>query len=101
MTATIQRPFQVSRESGAVLVTVDGDLDVPTSIRLGAVLGDLIDGQGNLAVAVDLHRVEHVDQRALGVFAAAARLASIRGGSLTVTGMPPRSPHVDAQGDTD
>ncbi len=101
MTAVIQRPFRVSRESGAVLVTVEGNLDVPTSIRLGAALGDLIDGQGNLAVAVDLHRVDQVDQRALGVFAAAARLASVRGGSLTVTGMPPRSPHVDARGDTD
>jgi anti-anti-sigma regulatory factor len=98
MTPSSQRPFRVSRESGAVVVTVDGDLDLPRSIRLGATLGDLIDGQGNLAVGVDLRRVPHVDPRALGVFAAAARLASIRGGSLTVTGMPPRSPHVDAEG---
>lgn len=93
----IRHPLRVSRESGAVTVTVEGDLDLPTSIRLGAALGDLIDGQGNLAVAVDLHLVKHVDQRALGVFAAAARLASIRGGSLTVTGLPAWSPHVYAE----
>lgn len=91
MGASSGEPFRVSRGSDGVLVTVDCDLDLASSIRLGATLGDLIDGQGNLAVAVDLHRVAHVDQRALGVFATAARLASCRGGSLTVTGMPSRS----------
>lgn len=101
MIATNQRPFRVTRDSGTVLVSVDGDLDVPASIRLGAMLGDLIEGQGNLTVGVDLHRVDHVDQRALGVFAAAAQLASLHGGSLTVTGMPRRSPDLDAAGDTD
>jgi anti-anti-sigma factor len=90
MTSAIERPFRVSREMGAVVVAVDGDLDLSTSTRLGATLGDLIEDQGNLAVAVDLRHVDHVDPRALGVFAAVARLASSRGGSLSVTGMPAR-----------
>ncbi len=101
MISATERPLRVSRDFGAVVVAIDGDLDVPASIRLGAALGDLIEGQGNLAVTVDLHRVGNIDPRALGVFAAAARLASVRGGSLNVMGMPPRPPHVVADGGTD
>ncbi len=100
MVSANERPFRVRRESGSVVVTVYGNIDLPTSIRLGATLGDLIEGQGNLAVAVDLHHVGYVESRALGVFAAAARLATIHGGSLTVTGMPPRSSHIETRGVT-
>lgn len=90
MASTAPPAIQVTRSLGSVLVSVRGDLDLPTSIRLGAALGDLIDGQGNLSVGVDLGRVGFVDPRALGIFAAAAKLAAHRGGTLTVSGLPNR-----------
>lgn len=90
--------IQVTRTLGSVLVSVRGYLDLPASIRLGTTLGDLIDDQGNLAVGVDLHQVTGVDPRALGIFAAAAKLATHRGGALTVVGLPARTPAVDAVG---
>jgi anti-anti-sigma factor len=80
--------FTVARRPGGVIVTVHGDLGLAGSIRIGAVLGDLIDGQGNLAVAVDLRQVTSVDSSALGVFTVAARLASRRGGQFSVVGPP-------------
>jgi len=44
----------VGRSQGTVVVTVAGDLDGAALARLEDVLADLIDGQGNLTVAVDL-----------------------------------------------
>ncbi len=77
--------FHIARELGAVVVTVRGYLDLARSIRLGVVLGDLIDGQGNLTVGVDLRDVASFDPAGLGVFAVAAKLAGHHGGELTLT----------------
>jgi anti-anti-sigma factor len=89
MTPAADHSLAVTREHGAVVVTVHGEIDLARSVALGAVLGDLIDGQGNLSVVVDLAEVTRVDPAGLGVFAAAAKLARRRGGLLTVTGVPP------------
>lgn len=80
--------FDVTRGRGGVVVTVHGELGPVGAIRLGAILGDLIEGQGNLAVGVDLRQVTGGDTAALGVVAVAARLASRRGGELSVAGAP-------------
>lgn len=88
MASGVDRPITVARELGTVVVTVHGDFDLACSSRVGAVLGDLIDGQGNLNVSVDLSRVTSVDPAALGVFAAGAKLGRHRGATLAVGGLP-------------
>lgn len=76
--------FEIRRDAGAVALVVRGRLDVANATRLGAVLGDLIESQGNLHVLVDLDQATSVDPAGLGVFGAAARVAARRGGLLTV-----------------
>jgi anti-anti-sigma factor len=86
MSTSCDFSFHVSRDLSAVVVTVSGDLDVFGCVRLGAVLGDLIDGQGNMNVVVDLSHTSSVDPAGLGVFGAAAKLARHHGGQLSFTG---------------
>ena len=69
-------------------MTTHGDLDVAGARPLGSVLADIIDGQGNLAVVVDLHDATAIDASGLTVFATAAALASRRGASLTLSNPP-------------
>lgn len=86
MTETGDFSIHVSRDLGAVIVTVLGDLDVPGAERLGAELADLIAGQGNMTVVVDLRHTVSIDPAGLGVFADAAELVERRGGHLTFSG---------------
>ena len=91
MTSSDNPSFHIARHGGGVVLTVGGTLDLAGSIRLGAALGDLIDGQGNLSVGVDLRRVMRFDPAGLGVFTVAEQLARRRGGTLTVTAPLPLS----------
>lgn len=79
--------IKVTREPTGILVSVRGELDLASSIRLGAVLGDLIDGQGNLAIDIDLRQVTTVDPAALGVIEVANGLVGRRGGKVAVKGL--------------
>ncbi len=81
--------FQIARQEGGVVLTVRGDLDLAGSIRLGAVLGDLIEDQGNLRVGVDLRDVTSFDPAGLSVFTVADELARRRGGAFTLTAPAP------------
>ncbi|MGH9156921.1 MAG: STAS domain-containing protein [Acidimicrobiales bacterium] len=74
----------ISRALGTVVVTVHGDLDVPGAGHLSSVLADLIDGQGNLAVMIDLHDASAVDASGVSVLASAAERARRRGGNLSL-----------------
>jgi anti-anti-sigma regulatory factor len=69
-------------------VTVHGELDRPRATQLGHVLADLIDGQGHLAVVVDLHDATATDPDRLTVLAEAAARTRLRGGAVSLT-MPP------------
>ena len=69
----------VRRALGAVVVTVDGELDATGCNTLEEVLTDLIDGQGNVTVAVDLGSAI-LEPEALIVFITAARRARRHGG---------------------
>lgn len=101
MISPVDPPVSVAREQGVVVVTVHGAFDLARASRLGAVLGDLIDGQGNMNVSVDLSRATVVDPAALGVLAAGDRLARHHGATLTVTGRPPgHSPRLRAPATT-
>lgn len=83
--------FRIARQGRGVILTVEGTLDLAGSTRLGAVLGDLIDGQGNLSVGIDLRRVMRFDPAGLAVLTVADELARCRGGTLTVTAPLPLS----------
>jgi anti-anti-sigma regulatory factor len=85
MTSSDKPSFRITRQGGGVVLTVGGTLDLAGSIRLGAALGDLIDGQGNLSLGVDLLGVRRFDPAGLGVFTVADQLARRRGGTLSVT----------------
>lgn len=86
MTKSQDCSIHVSRDLGAVIVTVLGALYDHGAAWLGAELSDLIDGQGNLTVVVDLRHTTRVDPAGLGVFAAASDLAERHGGQLTLSG---------------
>lgn len=76
----------VGRFQGTVTVTLHGDLALTASTGLGKVLGDLIDGQGNLAVAVDLRDVGRIDAAGVDVLARAGEKIAARGGELRLGG---------------
>lgn len=72
----------IGRQLGTVVVTVHGDLDVGRAGHLGNILADIIDGQGNLSVVVDLHDATTSDPDSLLVFTEAAERARRRGGTV-------------------
>jgi anti-anti-sigma factor len=71
-----------------VVVTVDGELIPSECERLQNVLTDLIDGQGNRTVVVDLGKAV-VEPEALAVFVDAARQARRRGTRFVLNEPPP------------
>lgn len=76
----------VGRYMGTVIVTLHGELHLRASVYLAGVLRDLIDGQGNLAVVVDLADVDGIDRSGLDVLASAADRTAGRGGVLRLGG---------------
>lgn len=80
----------IGRYQRTVVVTVHGELDHPGAAHLGHVLADLIDGQGNLSLLVDLHdaTATAADVKWLSVFAEAAERARRRGATITLSKPP-------------
>ncbi len=74
----------IGRSLGTVVVTLVGPVDTPAATRLAATLSDLIDGQGNLAIAVDLSDVRRVGPSGLQVLSDAAFDLERRGGRLSL-----------------
>lgn len=74
----------IGRALGTVVVSVHGILEGDGAERLGDVLRDLIQYQGNLAVVVDLSGVARLQPTAATVFLNAAVWAEERGGSFRV-----------------
>jgi anti-anti-sigma regulatory factor len=72
----------VARSAGTVVVTVRGELDAAKSRHLGVILADLIDGQGNLSILVDLHHARATDPDCLWMLTEAAERAHRRGGTM-------------------
>src|SRR5437763_877240 len=62
----------IGRFLGTVVVTLRGTLDTLAATRLAATLQDLIEGQGNLAIALDLRGLRQVAPSGLRVLSAAA-----------------------------
>lgn len=70
----------VGRYQGTVVVTVHGELDPPKVSHLRLLLSDLIDGQGNVSVVVDLQHATTADgdPERLAIFAEEAKRAHRR-----------------------
>lgn len=73
----------ISRAMGMVVVTAHGRLGASEAVLLQTVLGDLIEGQGNLKVVLDAHDVSGLSPSSLDVLVAATDAASQIGGELT------------------
>jgi anti-anti-sigma factor len=74
----------IGRSLGTVVVTLEGPVDTPAAARLAATLSDLIEGQGNLAIAVELSAVTRVGASGLRVLSDAAFDLERRGGRLSL-----------------
>lgn len=78
------RPVAIGRTQGTVVVTLEGVLDGSGTAWLKGVLADLIEGQGNKSVAVNLAGVWEIHPTVLRLFAAISAQATIRGGHFAV-----------------
>jgi anti-anti-sigma regulatory factor len=77
----------VSRAMGSVVVGVDGVLDAAGADLLELVLTDLIDGQGNASVAVDLAGA-CVEPEAVSVLLDVAHQAEVHGARFVLRDAP-------------
>ena len=75
-----------SRALGRVVVHVHGMLDSNAAPTLENGLADIIDGQGNRQVVLDLRRMTGVDAAGLSVMADALRRMDDYGGELLLSG---------------
>ena len=75
-----------SRALGKVIVHVHGALDANTSLSLKERLVDIIDGQGNRQVVLDLRQMTSVDADGLFVLADALKHLDDSGGELLLSG---------------
>ncbi|MEA2827733.1 MAG: hypothetical protein QOG43_2172 [Actinomycetota bacterium] len=80
------RPLVIGRFMGTVVVTLHGDVDVAAAAGLARVLHDLVDGQGNLDIAINLGDVHRIDDSGLQALAASATTLLARGGELRMGG---------------
>jgi anti-anti-sigma factor len=78
-------PLVVWRAESAVVVTLRTDLDRHACEMLGPVLTDLIEGQGNLVVLLDMRATRTVELEALGSLRLASDQARRRGGTFGLT----------------
>ncbi len=78
--------ISIGRSLATVVVRLVGPLDALAATRLAATLDDLIDGQGNLGIAVDLSAVRPIAPSGLRVLSAAASDLERRGGRLSLRG---------------
>ena len=70
------------------MVTVCGELDAEKSKHLGVILADLIDGQGNMSILVDLHEASAADPDCLWMLTEAAERAHRRGATMRLDAAP-------------
>jgi hypothetical protein len=81
---TVEPSLTVRRGQGGVMVTVSGELNQPGRQRLGQVLDDLIIGQDNLFLTVELPDTKRVGIDTLEVLVGAVEGAWARQGRLAV-----------------
>lgn len=79
-------PISISRALSRVVVTLHGTLDAHAAPRLRPLLLDLIDGQGNLDVVIDLRDVAVIDHAGIGVLLGASERMHHHGGRIEFSG---------------
>jgi anti-sigma B factor antagonist len=77
-----------ARLDGQVRVSVSGDLDGRSAEQLRDALFDLIEGQGNLSIVLDLAGVTFIDSRGLEALTLALSWTRSRGGTITLARAP-------------
>jgi len=77
--------LSIARTKGGVIVTMHGDLEADRTPLLGRFLSDLIDGQGNLDIVIDLRDVATIDGKSIDLLAAASQHTRARGGRLVLS----------------
>jgi anti-anti-sigma regulatory factor len=78
----------IARMAGVVVVDVHGHLDQRAVAQLHHVLEDLIDGQGNLSIVVDLRDAASGDAASAPLFSWAVDRAARHGGTLVLSEPP-------------
>ena len=76
--------FDFSRTDRAVTVAVRGEVDGASSSVLRSLLLDVVEGQGNLSVNLDLSEMTFIDSAGLSLLLEMHRLAVERGGSFVL-----------------
>jgi anti-sigma B factor antagonist len=79
----------VTRAMGRVVVAVDGELDLNTSVDLRGRLIELIEDEGERDVVIDLRDLAFVDSTGIGVLLGAHRRLRRNGGELTLSSPSP------------
>ena len=77
------------RALGKVIVSIHGPVDAHTAPELRHRLADLIDGQGNRHLVLDLRGMTRVDPAGLSVFVDAHKRMHRIAGDLVFSGPPP------------
>ena len=85
------RSFTVgfSRRGRHVTVAVSGEVDRQSSGVLRTLLLDVVDGQGNLSVALDVSGMTSIDSAGLALLLEMHGRAVQRGGSFVLHNVPP------------
>lgn len=76
--------LEFARKGRSVTVTVHGEVDGPASAVLGGLLLDVVQGQGNLCVDLDLSDMTFIDSSGLSMLLDIHRLAVERGGTFVL-----------------
>src|SRR5687768_8849539 len=79
------RGLRVARDGGVVRVTWRGDMTAREMGTFGRIVTDLVDGQGNLNIAIELMDMTTVDIDLLDVLVDAEQRLSARGATLSVS----------------
>jgi len=77
------------RSLGRVVIEIGGSLDATTSGQLKHRLADLIEGQGNRQLVIDLRETTLVDSRGLAVMVDARKRIQRNAGSMVLSGASP------------
>lgn len=87
MTTDIFQPLRLEylRQDGKIVVRIVGEVDLASAPVLREALVELIDGQGNLFVQLDLENLSFIDSTGIGVLVRALRSVRQKGGDLTLT----------------
>ena len=77
--------LRVARDGGVVRVTWRGEMTGGDQRAFRAIVTDLVDGQGNLNVAIELADMVTVDVRLLDMLVEIEQRVAARGGQLSVS----------------